>query len=463
MPDFVTIEGVTICEAGTWQLSSGTATFTPEDLADAVLAASEDPTVSTPRLKLGHAEGSGWQSGEPSFGNFKNLRLAQKGMAIEADMETYGWMADLMPIAWPGRSVEGGFGYVSPAGKRYRFVINAVALLGVEWPGVSSLDDLEAALNNPEVVVVPSVNASSLPRLRVTAQINADDVRRDFYNTVAQGDRYWWWIRAVRLDPNEIIAEDDETGELYKVPFTVGDRTVTFGDPRQVLEEFVDAPVSTQEAVASHIVASWRSAKASRIDNRQREDGMDPQALREQLGLSADATDEQVSARISELRASAEAPAGTHQDEGEEEQAPTTPEVEEQPATVTVASQEGAVMIDRAALEQLQRDGAMGRAAREQQVTAEREAFVDRAIRAGKFPPARRDHYLKLLSADEEGTRTFIEGLAENVIPVVEAGAQGFSTEGEAGDAHGYDESWLTPAERERVRSTRAQMSGKGA
>jgi ATP-dependent protease ClpP protease subunit len=77
----------------------------------------------------------------------------------------------------------------------------------------------------------------------------------------------------------------------------------------------------------------------------------------------------------------------------------------------TVAARAGVVSLDSAALAALQADAALGRQAREEQVQARRVAAVDAAIKAGKVVPARRDHWLAQIAADEEGVTATLAAL----------------------------------------------------
>lgn len=454
----VTVKGIPIVETGLFDLSTGQVSFTEEDLADAVLAAEEDDSVKRPRLKLGHVEG-GWQAGEPSFGNFYNLRLSDDKQQILADLETVDWLAEIMPLAYPNRSIEGDLGWKSPTGHFYRFVIHAVSLLGVEIPGVTSLEDLRDLYINPEVSIVAKAGERQKPRVTIHAQVDAEDVRRKFMEVVAQGDRYWWWVRSMRLNPNELIAMDDETGDLFRIPFDINDRDVTFGDPVPVYVEYIDDPAKEQ------VAASWKAA-ASRRPSKQRGGRMDPKQLRQKLGLPEDATDEQVEAKLAVAASAGNGeetqppPATPGQpttapDEGGDEEQKAKEQVKKAEEADTPppdqglnASKGGVVTVEAAAFDRLQQDAKMGREARLAQIKAEDDAVLDGAVRAGKFAPARREHFSKLMAADRQGTRQLIASLAENVIPVSEEGS-GASTETEQVQA-AYPDEWLTPAERAR-------------
>lgn len=67
-----------------------------------------------------------------------------------------------------------------------------------------------------------------------------------------------------------------------------------------------------------------------------------------------------------------------------------------------------------------------------------RDYCVDEGIKAGKFPPSRRDHYRRLWDADPDGTMKLIDGLAA-ALPVNEIGTAG-TVEAEPSE---YPREWL--------------------
>jgi hypothetical protein len=94
----------------------------------------------------------------------------------------------------------------------------------------------------------------------------------------------------------------------------------------------------------------------------------------------------------------------------------------------------------------------------ERQEQRDASEFLSKAVRAGKFPAARFDHYSALMSRDPEGTREFVEALPEG-LPVRELGSMGG-----LGDAEkaAYPESWLTPGERAQIaKAQEAQANGR--
>jgi ATP-dependent protease ClpP protease subunit len=86
---------------------------------------------------------------------------------------------------------------------------------------------------------------------------------------------------------------------------------------------------------------------------------------------------------------------------------------------------EGMRAIDSAQYDALVADAAAGREAREEQNTARRAATVENAIKAGKIPAGRRDHYAALLERDEEGMTDWLNELPANTIPVTTLGNSG--------------------------------------
>lgn len=90
-------------------------------------------------------------------------------------------------------------------------------------------------------------------------------------------------------------------------------------------------------------------------------------------------------------------------------------------ATITAAPA-GTVLVDQAAHQQLQADAAAGRAARDQQLTDRRLGLVDAAMRDGRIPAARRDHWVAALAVDPEGNEAALAALTPGLIPLEEIG-----------------------------------------
>jgi hypothetical protein len=153
-----TLTGVPIVETGIeYPTSTGAITLTAEDLAS-IVEAQNDPAIVTPRLKLGHTDVRfNNMDGEPAFGVVQNMQLTNNGNTVICDyVGVPDWLAEIMPTAYPNRSIEGNWDVETVTGHKWQFVVTDVALLGVVWPGISTLDDLEIALSDagPEGVTM---------------------------------------------------------------------------------------------------------------------------------------------------------------------------------------------------------------------------------------------------------------------------------------------------------------------
>lgn len=138
--DLRTIPGVELIRVGTWEISTGPWTVTPADLVAAV-AAHRAGAVRRPPVKLGHLDPR--FDGEPAYGFVDNLRIVDNGQTLVGDLVGLPPMlADLIPVAYADRSVEGVQGFVDASGRAYSFALTGVALLGATAPGVSALRSL---------------------------------------------------------------------------------------------------------------------------------------------------------------------------------------------------------------------------------------------------------------------------------------------------------------------------------
>lgn len=471
--ELVTIPDVELCDVGTWNLSTGVTTFTAEDFVAAVQA-QDDPFIRTPKLKIGHTDPR--FDGEPCFGKITNLRTKNEGMTLVGDLEGVpSWMAEILPSAYPQRSIEGSWNVKTENGE-HSFVITALALLGDTDPGVQTLADLqtlweqgpvieegspvEAGVRVPirdgevDVGKVRAAIHAAANRLKTAASVEVEDVRRSYYETL-DSSKMWWWIRAIQIDPPQLIVDDDE-GSLYRVEYSIDGDNVTFKDPVEVVVQYQD---KTAAAQASKPAVVWASKEESREGA-----GMDPKLkklLVAKYGLDEDATDEQVmealEAEQSETPPEGEGGETDPSEEGGTEDAPT-PDPEETPEGTgegeDVKVPEGMVLVDSGTLEEIRTAASQGKKAHDRQEASEREAILASAIKDGKFAPSRKDHFAKLLKADPEGTKTLLASMAKNVVPV-ELRGHGTDKDAESTDASAYDPSWLTPKEQARVEAAR--------
>jgi hypothetical protein len=408
-------------------------TISEEMLAD-VVAAMDDPAIVEPRMKLGHDDprfDSPEFDGEPAVGRIENLSLSDNGQTVYGDYVTFDWLAQLIPLAYPNRSVEAGSGvqpmwvenHETVTGKKYRMVLTGVALLGITWPGCSTLDDLQL-LSTGEGVTVK-------------AAMNIEDVRTEYYDHLNdQGsDYYWWWIRGMRLEPNELVVDDDG-GHLFRVPFTVDGDVVEFGDPVQVIVDYKDVPEEVAAGITTEAIIGRRQEQdaavlfASRAESRPEstEGGqMNRAALCASLGLAESATDEEVREK---LTADGVIVASTGEEEQPEDDSEDNDEEESNEEEASVEEEVSAglprtVQVEASVFEQMKSDAALARQMHNQNVTLENDTIVKEAVRVGKFAPAVAASVRKQLEnpATRESAVKWIKELEAGVVPVNSIGS----------------------------------------
>jgi Mu-like prophage I protein len=445
-----------------YPISTGVVTFTEEMLADAVKAV-DDPAIVAPRIKLGHASGYNAKlidDAEPAFGRIdpSTMRLGDNDQTIYADYTGMpAWLASILPVAYPNRSIEARPDVKTVTGKSYQMVITAVSLLGVRWPGCSVLEDLPLWYgdNLPDGVEldanvsdqIAAATGEGTDYAKIAAAVDISSVRKKFYNDVATGDAFMWWIRSERYDDASglQLIVDQEDGNLVRYPVMVNGSEVDFGEPVPVTEEYPN------KIAASYIVAGMVAAEKSRgavmtvhasraeTDTRPSKpiqggtmDDETRKSLAKRVGLPEDATEEQIHARIDGLQASSTEgegeeqppPEGEESTEGEESSEEETEE-EEAPATQAGVKTEddGTVRLDKEAYEALKRGADAGLRLEAKTTADEDERILAAAIKAGKFPKSRKDHYKKLLDLDRDGTRQQIKALEAGLVPVEQRGS----------------------------------------
>lgn len=529
VPAFVTVRSVPIVMAGVeYRLSTGPATFTPEDIIDFV-SSQDDPAIVPPRLKIGHesilsntehADGTlkNTDDGVPSLGKFINIRFDEQNIMAVGDLVTVKWLAEIMPLAYPNRSIEGFQEALTNTGHVWGLVVHAVALLGVVWPGVSTLDDLpllygDVAPDGLEVVngAGEEVDVNKYVAARraaageaVSAAVNAEDVRRAYYDSLT-ADQMWWWIRAIYIDPNELIVQDDDSGDLFRVPFSISGNDVTFSDPQQVQIQYVNAGREDQQAVAlvastGREVAVYASRAESRPEsNDEQEDNVrltaaQIRALRARLGLTVDQLPD--NATEAQLAAAGISPAlcATLGIEAEEEATPpVTPPVENpdgdgepdepdettppgttettppEPTTppANAALPEGMIAVPATEWARVQQgtQAALTREANDE--TERRDRAIESALGVGRIRPADVQSYRNMHAAGGSSRDVFYQlltrpveqgGLAAGLVPVAERGTLPAGGGGGGSDdlsASEYEQSWLSPGERARIEAVK--------
>ena len=217
------VPDVELLKVGEGPASTGTLQVTAADLAAAVRAA-QASSVARPVIKLGHTDPR--FDGEPAVGFVDNLRLSQDGSTLVGDLRGLpAWLADILPSAYPNRSIEGSFNYRDQTGVIHAFALTGLALLGVSPPAVGTLSTLRDVAALYDVAAGrdgPDAGAVAIMPDKVMASASVEDVRRNFYEQ-GPGAGAFWWIEELFLAPPEVIAMDDETGDLHKVPLAVDD------------------------------------------------------------------------------------------------------------------------------------------------------------------------------------------------------------------------------------------------
>jgi hypothetical protein len=486
----VNIEDVEIVQTGLeYKLASGPKTFTTDDLKDAV-ASQNDAAIKAPRLKLGHVANIGLLAdGQPAIGTIGDLRLEKNGhLVVGTYLGVPEWLAKVLPSAYPARSIEALTGVKTNTGHKWRLVITDLALLGVVWPGVSTLDDIEAlySKDGPDDVTIYTTK-EEFTAARVQAQINNDDVLRQ-YREQKTPEQMFWWVHSMMRDPDELIVEDEAEGQLYRIPYSIKGETITFDDPIPVKIVYKDKskrPIKSEQAeqaaraAISVVLATGNREEFNRMTLAS---GVDPAALRNALGLEDDATDEEVQTALEAAGfvtpPGREVPSGSHGRAAGSEQPGTTdsgaaaahssaadPDVESpdhprndprtsQPTvTPTAASAAPAaagtaevVHLDRATYERLLAGAETAERLDTTTRHAQRDQIIAQAVSDTKIEPSRIDHWRRKYDEDPEGTRHLLTasfeqgGLAPGVVPVA---AMGVEQSVEDTSAEAYPPEWL--------------------
>jgi hypothetical protein len=438
--ELVTKEGIPLVRVGSYDLSSGPRVFTEEDLMAAADALANDPAIKPPRVKIDSVEKALGldpvaHGGEPAFGWFDGLRVIDNGQTLVGDFHGPKAVADAMEWAYLNLSIEGPPpGWTSATGRSYGLVISAVALLGVHWPGVSTLDDFTEFLAEGPKIERTEAPEMVLATLGVTASLDQDLVARRLIAAIDTGGievpegvaPYSLWLRSLRFDDNgEPYAKvtDEDSGRLYRVDFKVSGSEVTFGEFVEVVEQ--DVPV-TAGMVRRAPVAVWASRDESRavMASRGGDVGMTDEqrrALAAGYGLDPEtATEADIMAAAT---AAAEARAADPPPE-------PTPEPEPEPVPVAASLPAGVSAIDTEELAAIRRDREALAELRAERAQAQRDSVIAAALAEGRFAPSRREHYERAWQADPEGTRHLLTasesdgGLAPNTIPVQARGVE---------------------------------------
>lgn len=425
MPQRRTRTGVEIARVGTHALSTGDHTFTREQLA----AAMANAATQAPVLGIGHTDPRfvvAGQDGDPAFGRATNLRLEEDGDVLLGDFEGVPeWLDESMEIAYPRRSLEG-----LCSGDDLR--ISCVKLLGTTLPGIKGLADLPAALA-ASAAEGGSVEEQARRQTHLLIASASLDQMREAYSTQANegiDENADWekraWVREVRVDSDVLIVEQQQT--LYSVPWTANaDGTFTFGGRTEVAVQYVDVAAASGDAAV--FIAPVTPANPP----KREESVVDPKTLREQLGLAEDASEDDVTTKLTELAARPETIDGllTEEQVAERIETAKTEEREAVAASAPTAEHIAAMAADAAA----------GREAKATLDKQDRDGYIAAAVGKGKFAPAVATSYRSQLDKGgdiEKSTREFIDSLPDNTVPVSEIGASTGADDGDTVTTTGW-------------------------
>jgi hypothetical protein len=164
VPQLVTVRNVPLFKAGEdWPLSTGPVTFTLDHLVAAVNAP-DDPEIRNPVVKLGH--NGPLTSDQPTLGKILNMYVDLGTLTAHGDFVGMPyWLAASIPYLYPSRSIEGRLDFTTSQGQKFHsMVLTGVSLLGEEWPGITNIQDLEAAVTSVDIpdFVLPYMPAAAV-------------------------------------------------------------------------------------------------------------------------------------------------------------------------------------------------------------------------------------------------------------------------------------------------------------
>jgi hypothetical protein len=203
---------------------------------------------------------------------------------------------------------------------------------------------------------------------------------------------------------------DDTKGHLLELPFEVDGEAVKYGTP-EVMQ------VAASGSIGPRTLASWASTPAARPSTQEAVMDVDQTILRKRLGLADDADEAAITAALN-----------------------ADPEPAKPAPTSTVP--EGAVLIDKDKLAELEAGSKKGVEVAASLALQERDGVIAKAAKEGRFAVGRRAHYETMWDKDPEGTKHLLTakvedgGLAPGSVPVGETmGASGDGEENANEDA----------------------------
>lgn len=353
------IPGVEIMAEGTWNGDE----YTRDDLDAMVSAFDATRGKIDPPVKLGHDDGQkmAQADGYPALGWVD--RLYRKGSTLIADLRG-------VPKAVAKIITAGGYQKVSSEiyfdkevdGVTHRRILKAISLLGGDMPAVKdirSIGDISGLYEEGLLV----------------ALMAADD-----------GDEPSTTLVFLREAKHAAMGGDKKVGDPEP-------------DEDDVLTELADVITRMEAKIAGKngakrarvfMATTLASLKAMQT-SKNTEDEMDVKKLAEQLGLAADATEDQVTAKIAELA--------------------KTPEAKPEDGTKIAALTEQVITLTR------------------ERAQEKAYAEVDAALKAGKFVPAQAEMLREYAVRDAEGFAKFVAATPKLAILSGPIGGEGDAPE----------------------------------
>lgn len=486
-PVVVTIPNVELMSVGTWEASTGTVEMTPEKLRAAVDAFYQDEAVLPPRIKIGHtdprfSEDSGAVDasmellfdGDPAIGKVINLRLSDDDQTLLGDLVGVPkWLADILPYAYPSRSIEGFSNGTTGSGQTHAFVLTAVSLLGVEAPAVETLEDIPllfgteaptgTTINGELIAATKGVRMAGEP-VKVNASVSYDDIYNAFYDEVAVGDQWSWWLWEVYTEPRIVIAQGSK---FYALTYEINGDTVTFGEPTEVRVQYAEVEGGKVVASVAKADAQVKRFTKPKVNAKQKEGRMSSfmEKLRAKFGLPADADEDAILAAADAQSGDdpgnepAPAPASPPSDDddedaddledGDDDEGNDDEEADAKEVASGLQIPDGYKLVSEDTIKSLQTSAKKADEMHDDATDKRRNAIVSTAVAAGKFPPAESAKFRADLDKDEALTASIIDRMPEGIVPMSERGTAKTAA---AGSSSGQNVNHLFPELAEKTK-----------
>lgn len=402
MVNLVTVPNLELMKVGEFDLSTGPFEVTPQRIQDTIKA-HEAGVLRKPVVRLGHNDPR--FSGDPAVGWVDNVRASEDGATLYGDLVGVPeWLADIMPSAYPSRSIEGMYDYTAPNGETHDFVLTGLALLGATAPGIETLQSLQdvAKLYGVDDAAV-AAEIGQIGGTPVTFTVEASTFRDRTTAKEPWGDTDY--ADPGYLDENDQPAEPGHGVKRY--PLNDRDHVKSAWS---FINQKKNAKLYTAEQLA-HIKSAIESGakkfgitiEASQATEEKGPVMALPEKVAEALGVEASADEATITAAWDTYTAAAEAA-----------------KAELVAASAPVA---GVVQLAQSQYDELLVKAEAGQRAEARQIAEDRERTVMAAIKDGRIAPASKADWITALEVDPGGhNKTALASLKPGLIPVNELG-----------------------------------------